>query len=114
MGFGYFIAGFLLLANPIVHVVDILPDFLGFLLICKGLSKLSYLHSGFSSARELFFRLALVELVRIACLGFIPYTAGSALTLFAFVFGVVDFPILVYSLLASVLALYRKRNSLRI
>jgi len=28
MGFGFIIAGFILLFNPIIHVVDILPDFL--------------------------------------------------------------------------------------
>ena len=34
MGFGYIIAGFLLLVNPIVHVVDLLPDFLAFAREC--------------------------------------------------------------------------------
>lgn len=90
MGFGYIIAGFLLLVNPIVHVVDLLPDFIGFFLICKGLQKLAYLHSGFSSAKDLFLRLAFVELIRCACIVFIPYTSGSALVLFSFVFGVVE------------------------
>lgn len=90
MGFGLIIAGFILLVNPVIHVVDILPDFLGFFLIWKGLSKLSYLHSGFSAAREQFIRLSLVELVRVACIVFVPYTAGSALLLFAFVFGVIE------------------------
>lgn len=90
MGFGLIIAGLILLVNPIVHVVDLFPDFLGFFLIWKGLSKLAYLHSGFSSARDLFLRLSFVELIRSACLVFVPYTSGSTLVLFAFVFGVIE------------------------
>ena len=90
MGFGYIIAGFILLVNPIIHVVDLLPDFLGFFLIWKGLSKLAYLHSGFSAARDLFVRLSLTELIRVACIVFVPRADGSTLLLFAFVFGVIE------------------------
>ncbi len=90
MGFGLIIAGLILLVNPVVHVVDILPDFIGFLLIWKGLAKLSYLHSGFSAARDIFLRLVFVELVKAACIVFLPRADGSTLILFAFVFGVIE------------------------
>ncbi len=90
MGFGFILAGFLLLLNPVVHVIDIIPDFIGFLLIWKGLSKLSYLHSGFSAARELFLRLVFVELAKTGCILFVPGADGSTLILFAFVFGFLE------------------------
>jgi len=90
MGFGYILAGFILLLNPIIHVIDLVPDFIGFFLICKGLSKLSYLNSGLSEARDIFKKLGIVELIRVACIVFIPYTSDSAMLLFAFIFGVVE------------------------
>lgn len=90
MGFGYIMAGFILLFNPIIHVIDLLPDFIGFFLICKGLSKLSYLNSGLSEARDIFRKLGFAELIRVACIVFIPYTSDSAMLLFAFVFGVIE------------------------
>ena len=41
MGIGYLLIGFLFLINPVIHVLDILPDCIGFFLIVKGLSKVS-------------------------------------------------------------------------
>lgn len=90
MGFGYILAGFLFLANPIVHVVDLIPDFIGFFLLCKGLNQISYMNDKLAEARELFKKLGFVELIRVGCIVFVPYTSDSATLLFAFVFGVVE------------------------
>lgn len=90
MGFGYILIGFLLLCNPIIHVVDLLPDCIGFFLICKGLNKLAYFNSNLSEAKDRFKKLGFTELIRTTCILFIPYTSDSAMLLFAFIFGVVE------------------------
>lgn len=90
MGFGYILIGFLFLCNPIIHVVDLAPDCIGFFLICKGLNKLAYFNSNLSEAKDRFKKLGFTELIRTACILFIPYTSDSAMLLFAFIFGVVE------------------------
>ena len=58
MGFGLVIAGFTLLFNPVIHVVDLIPDALGFLLIVIGLTKMSFFIGKIEQARSLFIKLA--------------------------------------------------------
>ncbi len=90
MGFGYIIAGFFLLVNPIIHVIDLLPDALGFFLIARGLTKLAYMNGRLATARTTFLKLAVVELVRLLCIFTLPFTDDTMLLLFAFVFGVIE------------------------
>ena len=78
MGFGLLIAGFILLANPVIHVVDIIPDAIGFFLIMAGLTKLSYIVGKIQIARDWFFKLAILEVAKFFSIAFIPYTSGSA------------------------------------
>jgi hypothetical protein len=54
MGFNYLLAGFLFLLNPDIVVLDLLPDFIGYLLIMKGLSKASKISLDFASSRNYF------------------------------------------------------------
>ncbi len=90
MGFGCLIAGFVLLFNPVIHVVDILPDAIGFLLIVGGLTKMSFFISKIAQARDLFWKLAFVEIAKLLSILIIPYADGSTKTLLALVFGVVE------------------------
>ncbi len=90
MGFGTLIAGFILLFNPVIHVVDVIPDAIGFFLIVGGLTKMSYFVGKIQQARDLFWKLALLEVVKFFCIALIPYTSGSALVLLSFVFGVAE------------------------
>ncbi len=90
MSFGCLIAGFILLFNPVVHVVDILPDAIGFFLIAAALTKTSYYLGYMEKARELFIKLALVECVKFFSIVFIPNTSGTVKVLLAFVFGVAE------------------------
>lgn len=90
MGFGLILAGFILLFNPVINVVDIIPDAIGFFLITAGLSKMSCFIDKLSVAREAFLKLAFVETAKIFAVAFIPYTSGSALVLMSFVFGVLE------------------------
>lgn len=90
MGFGLLIAGFILLANPVIHVVDVIPDAIGFFLIMAGLTKLSYIVGKIQLARDWFFKLAILEVAKFFSIGFVPYTSGSALVLMAFVYGIAE------------------------
>ncbi|MBE6541626.1 MAG: hypothetical protein E7672_04185 [Ruminococcaceae bacterium] len=90
MGFGLILAGFILLFNPVITIVDIIPDTIGFFLIVAGLSKMSCFIGKFSLAKDDFLKLAFVQIAKIICIAFIPFTSGSALVLMAFVFGIIE------------------------
>ncbi len=90
MGYGMIIAGLILLCNPVIHVVDLLPDAVGFFLIAAGLSKCSYFVDHIGKAKEQYTRLALLECVKILCIAVIPYTTGSAKVLMSLIFGVME------------------------
>lgn len=90
MLWGCLIAGFIILANPVIHVVDILPDAVGFFLIAAALTKTSYYVGYISKARDGFMKLAFLEIVKFFSVVLIPYTSGSAKILLVFVFGLAE------------------------
>lgn len=90
MGFGLILAGFILLFNPVIHVVDIIPDAIGFFMIAAGLSKTSCFVTKLSDARDAFLKLAFLEVIKFFSIVFVPYTSGSALVLMAFAFSVLE------------------------
>ena len=87
MGIGLVIAGFVLLFNPVIHVADLIPDALGFLLIVIGLTRMSFFIGKIEQARDLFSKLALLETAKIFMILTIPYASGSDIVLQTFVFG---------------------------
>ncbi len=62
MGFGLIIAGLVFLVNPCYNVIDVLPDFVGFFLIFRGLSRMAPLDSDLDDSRTVFSHLALIDL----------------------------------------------------
>lgn len=66
LGIGFIIASFFFLFNPDLNVIDILPDFIGYILICMGLSQLSYINSSFEEAAEKFKKMILVSFCKFA------------------------------------------------
>ncbi len=97
MGFGLVLAGFILLFNPVIHVIDLIPDAIGFFLIAAGLTKLSCFIGKIEQARSLFLKLAYVELGKMVSLFLIPYgnsaaasDLGTTKLLLAFVFSLVE------------------------
>ena len=53
MGIAYILAGVFFLFNPNINVVDVLPDFIGYLLIYRGLFHASFLSDNLRQARDL-------------------------------------------------------------
>jgi len=90
MGFGLILAGFILLFNPVVHIVDLLPDVIGFALISAGLAKTSLMVGELSTARENFVKLMFVELVKTLSIIALPSLDGTMRLLLAFVFGLIE------------------------
>jgi len=54
MGFSLIAIGLLFLIGPDIGVIDILPDFIGYILILKGLGSLSKINADFSEAAKYF------------------------------------------------------------
>lgn len=90
MGFGYMIAGCFFLLNPNISIFDLLPDFIGYACLLKGLVKLSKLSSEFEAAYRSFRTLFIIALLRILTL---PLAGGDDQTwvlLMVFCFGLIE------------------------
>lgn len=68
MNLGILLAGFAFLMNPNVGVFDVLPDFIGYLLILKGMGILPDLVPALAGAKRGFLNLINVSLGRFSIL----------------------------------------------
>ncbi|MBE6666051.1 MAG: hypothetical protein E7603_07530 [Ruminococcaceae bacterium] len=90
MKIGYMIVGCIFLCNPFIHIIDILPDFIGYLFILKALSELSDLERNICNARKRFQSALWVSLVKCALVfGFMIYDSTWYLIL-TFSFAVLE------------------------
>lgn len=64
MKLGYMIVGCIFLFNPFINIIDILPDFIGYLFILRALFELSDLERNILSARKKFKAAMWVSLVK--------------------------------------------------
>lgn len=64
VGIGYIIAAAVFLCNPVINIVDILPDFIGYLLLIRGLRQLSYISEPAREAKLYASRLMWVTLIK--------------------------------------------------
>lgn len=90
VGFGYIAAGCLFLFNPVVSIFDFLPDFIGLLLIYRGLFTPSFCTEKLRDARNCLWKLAIITAARIASLLFLPGKTDSFTLLLVFSFGVLE------------------------
>lgn len=93
MGINYLIAGFVFFFLPNFSIIDLLPDFIGCLLILKGLTKLSDLTPVLSDAKRAFTSTLYLYIVKFALMFSAPYfgnTDGGYLLIFSFTFAVLD------------------------
>ncbi len=65
MGTKFIFFGFLFLINPELITLDIFPDFIGYFLIAKGLSRISLLQERMATARKYAFYLALTSILKL-------------------------------------------------
>ena len=90
VGIGCMIAGVLFLFNPIIGIVDILPDFIGYLLIYRGLFMPSFCTEKLRDTRGFLWKLAVITAVRTASLLMLPGKSESFTLLLVFVFAVLE------------------------
>lgn len=90
MGFGFILIGFLFLINPVIHIIDFIPDCIGFLLIVRGLTKTSFFIDKLAEARRGFLKLFFIDLVKVAAILLWPYVSDTAMLLLSFVFSVLE------------------------
>ena len=60
--------GLLFFFNPYFAVLDLLPDFIGAILICIGLSGFSAVNGNVKDAKDAFFKLIFVDIAKTLCL----------------------------------------------
>ena len=90
MGITYILAGRWFLFNPNFNVIDVFPDFVGYLLIYRGLFQPSFMSDQLRVARDLIWKLALITAVRAVSVVFLPYTSDTFTLLLVFIFAVLE------------------------
>lgn len=101
MGFGLVLAGMILLFNPLINIVDLIPDAIGFFLISAGLTKTSFFVGKIGAAKNMFQKMAFLEIAKIFIFFLLPFNSvnphelGSAQLLWTFVFGLFEIIMLV-------------------
>ncbi len=90
MGFGLIAVGILFLFNPNVHIFDVLPDFIGLLLIYRGLFAMSFSTEKLRDARGFLWKLIIITAARAASLLVIPGKSDSFTLLLVFSFGILE------------------------
>lgn len=90
MGFAYLIIGCFFLLNPSISIFDLLPDFIGYAFILKGLVKASKLSADFEAAYRSFRNLFLITLARMFTLALAGGDDQLWLLIVVFCFGLVE------------------------
>ncbi len=90
LGLKYIVWGLVFLMNPNVNIIDILPDFIGYLFIIRGLYAVSAIYPHFRDALTNFRNLVIISVAKTVSLPVVFIVASTEITwllLLAFVFG---------------------------
>lgn len=90
MGIGLIIVGTIFLLNPNINIVDILPDFIGYIFIYRGLYRLADIDDRMYSAKKKAQWLLIVSLVKTGFILALPTSSDSDVLLFTFCFAVIE------------------------
>lgn len=92
--FGHFILAAVFFCNPYMGTIDILPDFIGYLIICAAISPLCEINEHFSAARNGFLKALYVAIARLALSSFMTFnnflSNDTFILFFLFVFAVLN------------------------
>lgn len=100
LGLGKMTVALIFLFNPNVTVVDILPDFVGYALLCAALIQLGDLHESIGAAVRTFRTMIFVDAAKLLAILWIfgmtvPVERSSSILLFTFVFGALEMILLI-------------------
>ena len=90
LGYGYFIAAVIFLANPCLNIIDILPDFLGYMFLLKGLEKWADLCPNVRDAVTGISKLRFVMLLKLLALFLVPIVDETYVLVLTFAFAVIE------------------------
>ncbi len=90
MGYGGILCGLLFLVSPDISLFDILPDFIGYLIIISALSKLADIDERAEDARNLAKRLFVLSIIKFVCSLYLAKIQKTNLLLVTFSFAVLD------------------------
>ncbi len=68
MGFTYMAIAFMFLFEPSISALDLLPDFIGYIFMCIGISQLADLNEYFGSAYKRFFKMIFINTASVIAL----------------------------------------------
>ena len=100
MGFGLIALSFCFFFNPNINIVDILPDFIGYILLCAALLRIGYLNESIDGAISLFKKMIFVDAAKLLAILWVfglevTTERNSSLLLFAFIFSVLELIVLI-------------------
>ncbi|MBR6650970.1 MAG: hypothetical protein IKL36_06120 [Clostridia bacterium] len=82
--------GMFFLINPTVNIIDVIPDFIGYLFIISGLDRLADMEDHFAGAKKNFVLLAVISAAKtVSCL-LLPVIDGTFVILLSFVFSILE------------------------
>ena len=90
MKIGYMIVGCIFLFNPFINIIDIFPDFIGYLFIMRALSELSDLERNIRNARAKFKSAMWVSLVKFALVFASMIFDSTWYLILTFTFGILE------------------------
>lgn len=90
LGLSWIGAGMIFLCNPLINIIDILPDFIGLLMIMHGLSKAAEVTDHLGDARDGFAKLAIVSTAQMCIVFTLPFNSSSYIMLMTFTFNVLS------------------------
>ena len=88
MGIMLIAAGMFFLINPMVNIIDIIPDFIGYLMIISGIDRLADMEDHFASSKRGFVILAVVSAVKTGACLLLPFIDATFIILLSFIFAV--------------------------
>ena len=90
MGIGRLIAAAVFLFNPCINIIDILPDFFGYLLLISGLSKWADLCPNMMDALQGLGRLKWFMLLKMLMMVLVPLVDDTYVLVFTFGFAIIE------------------------
>lgn len=95
-----FCVAFLFIFNPNISIVDVLPDFLGYIILSAALVKISMISEGLAEARRAFEKMILIDASKLLVMIWVfgiesSNELSSSLLLWSFVFGALELIFLV-------------------
>lgn len=95
LGYGWFIAAAVFLFNPCINVIDLLPDFFGYIFLLRGLEKWADLCPNTADGVAGIKRLRWFMLLKLLSFVLVPLVDNTFVLIFVFAFGIVE---LIYAL----------------